>query len=146
MYAPHTVTVYNIVNDLDLTTFKEQERTYITILRGVFFDASKGVNVRSSGLESADAVNLFIPFSVAAESDSGGVKQYISSQEFLAAQDRDNLWTLSVDTGVETFFIKGEVVLPAAAARAHEDSYKVTKVDMKDFGRPVMQHWEVGGA
>ena len=27
----------------------------------------------------------------------------------------------------------------------YDDVYKVTKVDMKDFGSPSMQHWQVGG-
>ena len=28
----------------------------------------------------------------------------------------------------------------------YDDVYKVTKVDMKDFGSAAMQHFEVGGA
>ena len=28
----------------------------------------------------------------------------------------------------------------------YDDVYKVTKVDMKDFGSPSMQHWQVGGS
>lgn len=66
MYAPHTVTIYNIVQETDPTTLDEVEKVYTTILRGVMLQASKGVNVRESGLESADAVNLYIPFSVEA--------------------------------------------------------------------------------
>ena len=53
MYAPHTVTVYNIVQEIDPTTLDEVEKVYTTILRGVMLQASKGVNVRESGLESA---------------------------------------------------------------------------------------------
>lgn len=148
MYAPHTVTIYNVIQSTNIETFKEEELTYVTILRGVFLDASKAVNVRTSGLEGADAVNLFIPFAVTAvDGLSGAVKQYVSPQEFLAAQDRSALWTLSVNgNGGETFFVKGEVVTSAMAARAHDDSYTVTKVDMKDFGSAPMQHFEVGGA
>ena len=66
MYAPHTVTIYNIVQEIDPTTLDEVEKVYTTILRGVMLQASKGVNVRESGLEGADAVNLYIPFSVEA--------------------------------------------------------------------------------
>lgn len=148
MYTPHTVTLYNVITEPDLTTFEETENVYITILRGVFLDASKAVNVRASGLESADAVNLYIPFSVAAvDGNTGAEKQYVSPQDFVAAQDRSGLWTLAVTgDGGECFFVKGEVVTTAMAARAHDDSYKVTKVDMKDFGSAHMRHWEVGGA
>ena len=66
MYAPHIVTIYNIVQEIDPTTLDEVEKVYATILRGVMLQASKGVNVRESGLESADAVNLYIPFAVEA--------------------------------------------------------------------------------
>ena len=148
MYTPHTVTVYNVVQETDMATFEETERVYTTILRGVFLDASKARNVNQSGLVSADAVDLFIPFSVeAVDGATGAVKTYAGPQEFWAAQDRTGLWTLSVEgNGGETFFVKGEVVEPVAVARAHDESYTVTKVDTKDFGRPQMRHWQVGGA
>lgn len=150
MYTPHTVTIYNVIPETDLETFEETERVYITILQGVFLDASKAVNVRESGLESADAVDLFIPFSVKAiDGTTREEKQYVKPQAFWQAShaERADYWTLGVEgNGGETFFVKGEVVEPAIAARAHDDAYNVTKVDTKDFGRPQMQHWQVGGA
>lgn len=150
MYTPHTVTVYNVIQETDITTFEEVERVYVTILRGVFLDASKAVNVRDSGLVSADAVNLFIPFSVkAVDGTTGAEKVYVGPQAFWAASDteRAGKWTLSVEgNGGETFFVKGEIVADVSVARAHDQSYTVTKVDEKDFGRPAMQHWQVGGA
>lgn len=149
MYTPHTVTVYNVIAETDLETFEEVERVYVTILRGVFFDASKAVNVSRSGLESADAVNLYIPFAV--EAVDGVTKQeksYALPQEFWKAADRSKIWTLGVEgNGGETFFVKGEFVTDSAdVARAHDESYNVTKVDVKDFGSTHLQHWEVGGA
>ena len=148
MYTPHTVTVYNVLQETDLATFEETEHVNVTILRGVFLDASKATNVRESGLVSADAVDLFIPFTVTAVDGTTGVqKRYVGPQEYCAAQDRSGIWTLSVEgNGGETFFVKGEVVADAAVARAHDGAYTVTKVDTKDFGRPSMQHWQVGGA
>lgn len=148
MYAPHTVTVYNSVIETDKTTFKETETLYTTILRGVFLDASKGVNVRESGLEGADAVTLYIPFAVeAVDGTTGDVKKYVGPQEFYNAEDKTGLWTLSVKgNGGTTFFIKGEYVTDnEAVALAHDDCYNLTKVDMKDFGSADMQHWECGG-
>ena len=59
MYAPHTVTIYNIVQEIDPATLDEVEKIYITILRGVMLQASKGVNVRESGLEGASDIALF---------------------------------------------------------------------------------------
>lgn len=150
MYAPHSVTIYNVIQETDLETFEDVEKAYVTILNGVFLDAVKAVNVRTSGLESADAVSLFIPFSVeAVDAVTGNPKSYLQPQEFWAATDEDRAghWTLSVEgNGGETFFVKGEHDEPVNVARALDESYNVTKVDMKDFGSARMQHWEVGGA
>ena len=147
MYAPHTVTLYNVIQEVDVTTFTETERDYVTILRGVFLDAVKAANVRQSGMESADAVSLYIPFSVVAEDSNGVPKTYVSPAEFMAASDRSGIWTLTTagDAG-ETFFVKGVYVGTPTAARAQDGSYAVTKVDIKDYGRPRMRHFEVGGA
>ena len=149
MYSPHTVTVYNVIDETDLSTFEETERVYITILRGVFLDASKAHNVNQSGMVSADAVDLFIPFGVEAVGSTGAAKEYVGPQEFWAKThaQRAGYWTLSVEgNGGETFFVKGEVVEAANVARARDNAYTVTKVDEKDFGSTGMQHWQVGGA
>lgn len=146
---PHTVTVYNVVQETDKTTFKDKETLYITILRGVFCEASKAVNVRESGLEGADAVNLYIPFLVnAVDGATGKTKTYALPQAFLAAADKSGLWTLSVNgNGGLTFFIKGEFVTDnMTVALAHDGCYTLTKVDAKDFGSADMQHWECGGS
>lgn len=149
MYAPHTVTLYNVVQETDTGTFQDVEKLYVTILRGVFLEATKAVNVRESGLESADAVNLYIPFSVkAVDGTTGKAKTYATPQAFLAAADKSGLWTLSVNgNGGLTFFVKGEFVTDKEdVAMAQDGCYNVTKVDEKDFGSVDMQHWEVGGA
>lgn len=148
MYAPHTVTVYNVAQETDKTTFEEVTRLYATVLKGVFLEASKAVNVRDSGLEGADAVNLYIPFSVSAvDGVTGKARRYVGPQKYWHADDRSELWTLSVNgNGGDTFFVKGEFVTDnQTEALAQDDCYNVTKVDMKDFGSPDMQHWEVGG-
>ena len=151
MYAPHTVTIYNVVQEIDPTTLDEVEKVYTTILRGVMLQASKGANVRESGLEGADAANLYIPFTVeAVDGKTGAAKTYAKPQEFVKAADRSGLWTLSYDgNGGETLFIKSEFVLDGTnlnVVRYHDDCYNVTKVDAMDYGSPDMQHWEVGGA
>ena len=149
MYAPHTVTIYNVVQEIDPTTLDEAEKVYTTILRGVMLQASKGVNVRESGLEGADAVNLYIPFAVeAVDGVTGKPKTYIGPQSFFKAADKSSLWTLSVNgNGGLTFFVKGEFVTDKEdVAMAQDGCYNVTKVDEKDFGSVDMRHWEVGGA
>ena len=152
MYAPHTVTIYNVTQETDQATFKDVQKSYITVLRGVMLQASKAANVRQSGLEGADAVNLYIPFSTpAVDGVTGAAKRYVGPQEFWRAVDKSGLWTLSTDgNGGTTFFVKGKVVEPEKTEEAiemlYDDVYKVTKVDMKDFGSADMQHWEVGGS
>lgn len=146
---PHTVTIYNIVQEIDPATLDEVEKVYTTILRGVMLQASKAVNVRESGLESADAVNLYIPFSVkAVDGMTGKAKTYAPPQAFLAEADKSGLWTLSVNgNGGLTFFVKGEFVTDKEdVAMAQDGCYNVTKVDAMDYGSTDMQHWEVGGA
>ena len=146
---PHTVTIYNIVQEIDPATLDEVEKIYITILRGVMLQASKGVNVRESGLEGADAVNLYIPFAVeAVDGVTGEPKTYIGPQSFFKAADKSGLWTLSYKgNGGMTCFVKGEFVSDdMTVVLSHDDCYNVTKVDAMDYGSPDMQHWEVGGA
>lgn len=148
MYAPHTVTIYNIVQEIDPATLDEVEKVYTTILRGVMLQASKGVNVRESGLESADAVNLHIPFAVeAVDGKTGAAKAYANPQEFAKTADRSGLWTLSYNgNGGETVFVKGEFISDnMTVVQYHDDCYKVTKVDAMDYGSADMRHWEVGG-
>lgn len=150
MYAPHTVTLYNTITATDASTFEDVETLYITVLRGVLFDASKVVNVRASGLESADSVNLYIPFDVdATDVFAGTKKRFVRPTEFVNAEDKTDLWTLSVDgqNGISTFFVKGEYVTDNKyIALQHDDCYVMTKIDKKDFGSASMQHWECGGA
>lgn len=149
MYAPHVITLYNSVTETDPKTFEESTTLYATKLAGVFLDASKAVNVRQSGLESADAVDLYIPLGVTAlDATSGAVKRYADPQEFSRAEDKNGLWTLSVKgNGVTTFFIKGDFVADNEfTALAHPDCYALTKVDLKDFGSADMRHWQCGGA
>lgn len=148
MYAPHTVTIYNSVEVTDKETFQKTQKLYVTVLRGVMLQASKAVNVRESGLAGADAVDLYIPFSAeAVDGFTGKVKSYAGPQRFYAAEDKTDLWTLSVkgDGGI-SFFLKGEFVTDKEdVALAQDNCYTVTKVDEKDFGSVDMQHWQVGG-
>lgn len=146
MYAPHVITVYNLGEEDILTGIRD---TNITILTGVLLDASKAVNVNESGLVGADAVNLYIPFSVSAtDGETGGTKAYLPYNRYRILDDVSGYWTLTTD---ETcFFVKGEVVEKGAdfssINRQYDDVYRVTKIDTKDFGTEDMQHWEVGGA
>lgn len=149
MYTPHTVTLYTTSTEVDKETFTEKKYSNITVLKGVFFDATKAVNVNQSGLTGADAVDLFIPFSVdARDAITGKKKRFCGAMEYWAAEDKSALWTLS--DGGDTFFVKGVAVEPdkdfSFISMKYDEVYVVTKIDKKDFGSKPMQHWQVGGA
>lgn len=143
MYAPHTVTVYNAAKD----------QMAITILRGVLLDISQGSNIMKSGLANADAAVLYIPMSVTAVNAlTGQEQQYLPPDEYAAAEDKSGYWTIGKrgkSSMNECFFVKGEVVEPDAAYADLNDRYdylyRVSNVDVRDFGSPSMQHWQVGG-
>lgn len=139
----HTITIYN-TGEEDPITF--EQKNHITVLRGVFYDASKAVNVRESGMTNADSVNLIIPFDVeAVNGETGKPQAYLPPKEYEIAVDPSQHWTIKTD---DCFFVKGEVVRPAMSFQdinnAFDSVHKVTSVDEKDFG--ALQHWEVGGA
>lgn len=146
---PHTVTIYNVTSEIDKATLTEKLVNHMTILRGVLLDASKAVNVTRSGLEGADAVNLYIPFSVnAVDGLTGQKKRYAPPMEFWRMEDKSGYWTLSVTGhGGKTIFVKDEVVEPDLTEEqislAYDGVYNVTKVDEKDFGG--LKHFQVGG-
>ena len=144
MYAPHTVTVFNAGRDGELPT--------ATILRGVFLDISKGANVKTSGLENADAATLFVPFSVEAVNAVTGEKQtYREPKVYELEEDRAGLWTIrpgGTSGATDCFFAKGEIHEPGkyqAINSAFDNVFRVSSVDVRDFGSEDMHHWEVGG-
>ena len=145
---PHTVTVYNIDSgETPENDFRPGLVNHITVLHGVLLDASKGANVRSSGLVGADSVNLYIPMNVrAVDGVTSKEKRFVDPVTFWRSDDKSGIWTLNV--GENTFFVKGEVVEPDKSVSfietAYADVYSVTKVDVKDFGR--LAHIQVGGA
>lgn len=151
---PHTITVYNVEIEFDKATAKDKLTNHITVLHGVLLDASKAVNRRESGMEGADAVNLYIPFGVeAVDGVTGEPKAYTGPIAFWRAEDKTGLWTMNVGNaetrGVDgsSFFVKGEAVHPDLAVdkieMMYDHVYDITAIDEKDFGG--LQHWEVGG-
>ncbi len=143
---PHTVTLYQTETVID-DKLNETTVNHITVLEGVLLIASKAANVRATGLEGADSVNLHVPFGVkAVDGVTGEEKTYIDPVEgWKKEQDKSKVWTISIGT----VFVKGKVIEPDASRTAlelgYDDVYQVTKVDKIDFGSPDMQHWEIGG-
>lgn len=149
MYTPHTVTVYNAVENVD--TLKTE--MVITVLEGVFLDISEGANIMRSGLTSADAAKLYIPFSTKAVNGvTEEVQRYLPPKEYERTEDKTPFWTIRTNgtaSAKDCFFVKGAVVEPDADFQTingrYDHVYRVSTVDIRDFGSPEMQHWEVGG-
>lgn len=141
---PHTVTLYQTETVID-DKFNETTVNHITVLEGVLLIASKAANVRATGLDGADAVNLYIPFDVkAVDGVTGEKKKYVDPvEEWKTEKDKSGIWTISIGT----VFVKDRVVLPDATRTVlelgYDDVYQVTKVDKLDFGG--IPHFEVGG-
>ena len=118
------------------------ERYYPTLLEGVDLVETKGANVSKSGMDSADAVKLYIDFTNLA-------KPYLSPKawDVLPEEEKRNYITFH---STEDFFVKGDhtdVDLPEESAYEwmHEnfdDVYKVTTVDKYE---DILPHFEVGG-
>lgn len=147
MYAPHTVTICNVVLETDPATMQETETLYTTVLRGSMLQAGAAAKASAPGLKSDDCAVLFIPFSVhAVDGATGKAKQYAAPEAFAAAADKTGLWTLSTHDSA-TLFVKGEAS-PASAADARKlpGCYTLTGVDIRDYGSAAMQHWECRGA
>lgn len=138
---PHTITLYYEYEDP--VTFEVSSQ--ITVIKGVLVDASKGANLRQSGLENADAVNVYIPYDATATDGLTLLKKrYITPKEYELATDKGELWTLD---DKHSFFVKGKIVESGKDYQyintAYDDVYRITKVDNKDFGG--LKHFEVGG-
>lgn len=148
MYTPHTVTVYNVTEDN--ATFKSVINA--TVLRGVFLDISKGANVMKSGLASADAATLFVPFSIQAINAMNGEPQtYCKPKEYERLDDKSGFWTIRPGgsaSSADCFFVKGEIHDESdfqTINNTYDDVYRVSSVDIRDFGSLDMQHWQIGG-
>lgn len=133
-----TVTLFNC----SVNPGTDKETYYPTLLEGVDLVETKGANVSKSGMDSADAVKLYIDF-------ANVVKQYLlpKAWDALPEEEKQNYITFH---STEDFFVKGDhtdVELPEEYAYEwmHEnfdDVYKVTTIDKYE---DILPHFEVGG-
>lgn len=136
-----TVTLFN----RSFNAETEEETYYPTLLEGVDLVETKGANVSKSGMDSADAVKLYIGFVDVNKT----FKPYLPPKAWdaLPEEEKQNYITFHP---TEDFFVKGDctdVELPEECAYewTHEnfdDVYKVTTVDKYE---DILSHFEVGG-
>lgn len=120
----------------------EEETYYITLLEGVDLVETKGANVSKSGMDSADAVKLYIDLATLK-------KPYIEPKAWAALPEKEKPNYITF-TPVEDFFIKGDhtdLELPEEGALEwvqdnYDDCYKVTTIDKYE---DILPHFEVGG-
>ncbi len=120
----------------------EEEKYFLTLLKGVDLVETRGANVEKSGTDSADSAKLYLDY-------SSLPKSYIEPKAWdaLSEEEKRNFITfhLSLD-----FFALGDctgVELPESYAyewaRENLDNvYKVTNVDKYE---DILPHFEVGG-
>lgn len=124
-------TIYNKYVDAGI------EKWHRTVLTGVFWDSLRGANFRKTGLDSADSVNILIPYDVMS------TKAYLSPKVWLSADNKSNFWTLQPGDTILKGNITYNIVKSSKELDQFDDCFKITKADYKGYGSS-MDHWEVG--
>lgn len=133
-----TVTLFN----RSFNAETEEETYYPTLLEGVDLVETKGANVSKSGMDSADAVKLYVDFGNIA-------KPYLPPKEWENMPDKCKQHFLTFNPA-QDFFIKGDhtdLEIPESEAYgwAHDNLDSVYKVTTVDRYEDIMPHFEVGG-
>lgn len=119
----------------------EEEKYYPTVLDSVDIVETRGANITNSGMNSADAVKLYVDF-------DNLTKPYIAPKEWDALPEdiKTDYITFHPD---EDFFVRGDHTNELQSERVYEwfrdnvDSvYKISTVDKYE---DVLPHFEVGG-
>lgn len=119
----------------------EEEKYYPTVLDSVDIVETRGANITNSGMNSADAVKLYVDF-------DNLTKPYIAPKEWDALPEdiKTDYITFHPD---EDFFVRGDHTNEHQNERVYEwfrdnvDSvYKISTVDKYE---DVLPHFEVGG-
>lgn len=144
LYAPHTVTVYNVRED----PASFETSVYITVLSGVLLEGQEGAQGGSNGLRPTGRATLKVPFDVdATDPEGGGARDWATPREYAAAADKSGLWTLDPN---RDFFVKGYVVVPGGTfqelTKEHDGVYRVTSLEIRDTGAEESWHIAAGGA
>ena len=127
-----------MVTNADCTVFNRYvdktehiEKYKRTVLRGVFWEDTKAVNVIKSGMSDADSAAIYIPF-------RNGYKPPLEWEK-----NAPEGFTLRPGDRV----VKGEIAFSGTMAelsKQFDSVLTITSVDTCDFGSAAMRHWEVG--
>lgn len=144
MYAPHSVTIYNAAPDGEMC---------ITFLEKVLLDASTGGRVVQNGVVSDNAAVLYVPFDCpAVNAVTGQAQTFCPPEAFDRMEDRAGYWTAGPRenrAAADCFFVKGRAVEPDMDFAEIKDRFsgvfRVSSLDVRDFGSVPMRHWQIGG-
>lgn len=109
-----------------------------SVLKNVFYNETKGANRRATGLETADALQVLIPFT------ASEARIFLAGKEFDNLDNPTNHFTLREGDKIVKGNINFEVAGSNIAALEKEyHTFTITAVDTRDFGSAHMQHWEI---
>lgn len=124
------ITIYNSVYD-------EVKDAYIyqgTVIEGVHWESLEGFFRRTgNNIVSSDSLRIMIPMSAKSS------RVYIEPKEFEMLTDVDEHFTIRP----ESLVVRGKLNLKIESSRDLGEHYVITSVDLKDYGRKVMHHWDV---
>lgn len=134
MVTNSDITIYNKYYDAT----QDREVYQRTTIEGVHFEENKAVKLQNQGLVSDDKVLICIPF------DAKASRAYVRPVLFDRADDKTQYFTLKegdrVIKGLQTY----EVQTNMKELDGQFEVFTITNVDTCDYGRAIMQHWEVG--
>lgn len=128
--------------DITLYNHKYNKNTRLddwqrTVIRGVHFYEDNKVSVGDKGLYSAKFCKIRIPEDVECDRD------YIPEDEYFAAVDVSQYWTLQEGDIVVRGVCNIEIEKPADLKSLHVKYYKINSwADNRFGGQP---HWRIGG-
>ena len=122
------ITIYNKV-------VIDRETKYVrSHIYGVHWQDTKGANILRSGLESADAAKVYIPFT------SG--ENYLKPKDFKG--ETEGHFTLQHEDVIVKGVINDDYTTLKELEKKYDNVRTITTVDTKDYGSQRMKHWEVG--
>lgn len=126
------ITVYNQSVD-ETTRLPKWQHTQVG---PVFIDSSKGGNVVRQGMNNADSVKIYIPFT--------STGNYQSPNDY---KNNPKLggWTLKPGDVIVKGFVNDDITQITDLTEKYNNVFTITYVDPKDFGSYRMRHFEVGG-
>lgn len=134
-----------MVTNADITIFNKvidpvtrNEKLISAKIKNVLYAEVHGSNIIKSGLETADAVKIYIPFSsIKAASKLAVHRNDLTDTETQFVIDRGSIIIRGLVDATETATVK-------QLEQAYNNVHMITTVDIHDYGSPELHLIEVG--